>query len=256
MTTRQRLSAAFGALAFLVLVAALLGLNTASNSSSAFSRYVNGSAYRMELANSLLDATHARAIAARNLVLVSDNARLAVERRQVESAHQAVTERLAELRKSAAGDESPKVKELIEAIATVEAKYGPVALDIVDKAVKGEREAAIAKMNAECTPLLEALVKAAGEYLRFSTQAGHAEVNDAEQAYARAKLMLIGALLVALVGAAAMAVVIPRGLMRALGGEPADLAQIARNISDGDLSPLKTGDSAVRSRCTCSDTPE
>lgn len=176
MTTRQKLISAFVALAILVLLTALLGLRTASNEHKSFSGYINGPAKRMELANHLLDASNARAIAARNLVLLTDAAEVAAAKEAVAKAHAAVQDHLLALRASAAEASDPKVKEMVEAIAAIEARYGPVAQDIVAKASRGERDAAVAKMNAECNPLLASLTKAGDAYLDDSGQRGKEEV--------------------------------------------------------------------------------
>jgi methyl-accepting chemotaxis protein len=238
MNTRQKLISAFVALAILVLLTALLGLRTASNEHESFSGYIGGPAKRMELANHLLDASNARAIAARNLVLLTDAAQVAAAKDAVAKAHAAVQDNLSALRKSAAEAADPKVKDMVEAIAAIEAKYGPVALDIVAKASRGERDAAIAKMNAECNPLLAALTKAGDDYLDYSSQRGKEEVARAADAFATAKLLLIAALVLAAATAVVLAVLIPRNLMRALGAEPTDLSQAAQRIADGDLSPV------------------
>jgi len=165
MKTQHKLLAAFGVLALLVLVTSGLGLRAATTSHHAFSDYVDGAAYRMSLANHVLDATNARAIAARNLVLMDDPARLAAEKEAVARTHKAVGEYLAKLSESATKSADPNVRDLIKAIVDVESRYGPVALDIVAKATGGDRAAAIAKMNAECLPLLAALLKAGETYL-------------------------------------------------------------------------------------------
>jgi methyl-accepting chemotaxis protein-1 (serine sensor receptor) len=238
LKTQNKLLMAFGALALLVLITSMLGLRTASTTNEAFDGYVHGPAYRMALANHVIDATNARAIAARNLVLTNDAARLAAEKEAVTKAHQAVQDNLAKLRESASHVDDPKVKELVDAIAAVEANYGPVALDIVSKATTGEREAAIAKMNAQCQPLLTALLAAAQTYLEYGASRADAEVQRAGTAYADARWVLIAALVTAFGVALALGVLIPRNLMRSLGAEPADLSLAAKRIADGDLSPV------------------
>ena len=238
MKTRTLLLYAFGALAALVLVTALLGLRTAASSNDAFDNYVHGPAERMALANKVLIAANARAIAARNMVLSADQQRLEVEKVAVSKAHGEVQSQLAELKKRVAEAADSKAKELLDAIVAVEAKYGPVALDIVAKAAGGERDAAIAKMNAECQPLLTALLAAGDAYLAYGAQRGHQLTEEAQDSYAIARMVLIGALLLALATAVGLGAFIPRHLMRALGAEPDQLGSAARKIAQGDLGPI------------------
>jgi methyl-accepting chemotaxis protein-1 (serine sensor receptor) len=46
----------------------------------------------------------------------------------------------------------------------VEASYAPVALSILDLTARGEHDAAVAKLNAECVPLLARLDTAMDDY--------------------------------------------------------------------------------------------
>jgi methyl-accepting chemotaxis protein len=246
MNTRKKLLLAFGAMALLVLLTALLGLRTASNASQAFDGYVRGSGERMALANQVINATNARAIAARNLVLATDPVRVTAEKEAVAQAHAAVQDRLARLQERASQATDPKVKEMIAAIAAVEAKYGPVALDIVAKAAAGDRDAAIAKMNAQCQPLLTALLQAADEYLLYGQQQGAQEAESAASAYAAARWVLLATLVLAVGAAAALGLFITRSLMRSLGAEPDALSLAAQRIAEGDLGPVSGGETAAR----------
>jgi methyl-accepting chemotaxis protein-1 (serine sensor receptor) len=244
MNTRQKLLACFSALACLVLLTALLGLQAASTSHSAFAGYVAGAAYRMDMANHVIDEVNARAVAARNLVLSGDAATLAKEKAAVTKAHEQVGVYLERLKASAAQSANPKVVELVNAIVAVEAKYGPVALNIVAKATSGEREAAITQMNAECRPLLAALLAAAEGYLAYGAQTAKDEVARAGQANAVARTVLLGTLVAAFGTALALGLWIPRKLMFALGAEPADLSEAARRIAKGDLGMVPGADAA------------
>jgi methyl-accepting chemotaxis protein len=69
-------------------------------------------------------------------------------------------------------------------------------------------------------------------------------VQSAGEEYATARWVLLGTLLLAVGIAAALGVLIPRSLMRALGAEPADLGLAAQRIADGDLSPMPGADRA------------
>ncbi len=238
MNTKQKLLAGFGALACLVLVTALLGLRTAATSNSAFAGYVEGAAYRMEQANHALDAVNARAVAARNLMLTTDAAALAAELEAVGRAHKEVVDYLEKLKASAVQSPDPKVRELIANIVAIEAKYGPVALDIVAKAKAGERDAAVAKMNAECRPLLASLVRATDAYLDYGGEMAKQEVDRAASSYSTARVALLAALVIAIGAALGLGVLIPRSLMRALGAEPQMLSGAARRIAEGDLGTV------------------
>ncbi len=245
-TVRRKLGLAFGGLALLVALVAILAVRGLSDAHEQFVTFIDGVNARALLANDIRTAVDRRAIAARNLVLVTEPADLESEHAAVVAAHQDVQARLAQLRQmSAAPGVSPKARELVAEIDRVEKAYGPVALNIVDLAMKLKTEEAIASIKADCRPLLAALVKASDDYRDYT--AGHARqtIAEAGAAYATQRAVLVGACLLAFVAAAVAGVLITRSLQRALGAEPADLGQAAQLIASGDLAAVRGADAAV-----------
>jgi methyl-accepting chemotaxis protein-1 (serine sensor receptor) len=239
MSVRARLIAAFGALCLLMLAVAGLSLNALSDANGRFESYVRGIAARAATAQGVRTAVDRRAIAVRNLVLVTRPEDLAAEKTAVLQAHQDVQSRLAKLDDMARAPEVPEeVRAMIGAIDRVEQGYGPVATAIVDLALQGKRDDAIAKMNDDCRPRLAALVKAADEYQAFTqARADHLIANGAA-AYSQQRNWLIAACVAAALAAAGFGLLITRSLTRALGAEPAELSAAARRVADGELGPV------------------
>ncbi|MEK6419050.1 MAG: methyl-accepting chemotaxis protein, partial [Burkholderia gladioli] len=105
-------------------------------------------------------------------------------------------------------------------------------------------DAAIDEIATKCRPLLNALIKATNAY-QASTHAREAQlVQDAEDRFAMQRNLLIGICLAAIVLATLAGLLITRRLMRALGAEPTDLAEVTHRVSAGDLSPVPGGDAA------------
>jgi methyl-accepting chemotaxis protein-1 (serine sensor receptor) len=240
MTVRARLALAFGGLAALLLLVAGLSLNALGNANERFETYVNGINARANAAAHVRTAVDRRAIAARNLVLLTQAAELAEEKTQVLRAHEDVQTNLAQLNKliASATDASDKARSLIAEIDRIERAYGPVALSIVELALNGKQPEAIAKMNAECRPLLAALVKASSDYAEYTESHAQQLTQAAAAQYASQRNVLVAACVLAFVAAAAAGLLITRSLTRALGAEPAELSRAAQRVAEGDLSPI------------------
>ncbi len=240
MTVRGKLTLAFGGLAALVLLVAGLSLKSLADSNEQFVDYVHGINARALTAASVRAAVDRRAIAARNLVLVSKPEDLATENAAVVKAHEDVQQNLGKLNKMVAEATNlpERARTLLEAIAKVEKDYGPVALAIVKFANDGKRDEAINKMNTECRPLLAALIKASDEYQAFTEGRAVESTDAAAAAYAMQRNLLIAACLVALTAAVTAGILITRSLTRALGAEPGELGSIAQRVAEGDLSPV------------------
>ena len=248
LTVRGKLTAAFGGLAALVLLVAGLSLKAISDGNERFVGYVTGLNARATLASEVLTAIDRRAIAARNLVLVTTPEDLQVEKALVTKAHEDVQDRLAKLKKmiSEASDSSDKARSLIGEMDKIESAYSPVALAIVNLALNKKHDEAIAKMNKECRPLLAAMIKASNDYRDYTESRAEARTAEAAASYSVQRNILVLACLVAFAAAAIAGVLITRGLTRALGAEPAELGHAAQKIASGDLSPVAGAASAPK----------
>ncbi|MDH4464602.1 MAG: methyl-accepting chemotaxis protein, partial [Acidovorax sp.] len=184
-------------------------------------------------------AVDRRAIAARNLVLATKPSEREVEKIAVTKAHEDVQSLLARLKKSAsAAGVSADERKQIDDIEKTEQAYGPVALRIVDLALRDQREEAITRINDECRPLLSALVERVGKYEATVEAATEKLIQASEAEFAEQRNFLIGFALVAMVLAVLCGFSITRSVMRALGAEPAALSEAARKVAEGDLSGI------------------
>lgn len=246
MTVRSKLAWAFGSLTAVVLVVSAIAVRALGAGHSDFASFVGETSVRLALTNEALDATNARAVAARNLVLVTSPSDRDAEKAAVTKAHEKVVSTLAKLKELLA--KTPGVTErerqLFAEIERVESRYGPVALDIVNLALTDKRDEAIGKMNSNCRPLLASLIKAANDYLAYGQSQAEEEVQKAQYAYETNRNLLVSACLFAVVAAIWLAFAITRNLIRALGAEPAELSLAAQRVAQGDLGPVAQANGA------------
>ena len=245
LSVRGKLTLAFGALSTLIALVSGLAIWNLNAASERFANFVEGVNARLLLSYEVRVAVQERAIGARDLVnAASEQDRQAIQA-EVTRAHQEVGAKLAQLVKLTADASVPKEdRGMVNRIQEVETQYAPVALGIVDLAVKGEREQAVARMNSDCRPLLAALGKAAQDYRDRTVARSEALVQEARADYEQQRNLLIAGCLLTFGLAVGAGVLITRSITRALGAEPQDLGQVARRVADGDLSPLPGADQA------------
>lgn len=166
MKIHTKLTTTFAVLAVIVLVVSAVSLQSLADANHHFTQYVHGLMARGEVAQKFRRAVDERAIAVRNLVLVNKPADLETEKGRVTDAHARVVQQLALLKDmlNKATDASDKDRALVVDMDKTEAIYTPLALSIVNLALKDKRDEAIAKMNDECRPLLAALIKTSDAY--------------------------------------------------------------------------------------------
>ncbi|MFG7210234.1 methyl-accepting chemotaxis protein [Burkholderia pseudomallei] len=254
MTVSTKLTLAFGALVGLVLLVSVLALHALGDANDRFASYVSGISARAEAAEQVRTAVDRRAIAARNLVLVTKPADVELEKAAVTQAEDDVQAHLRRLKEllSSASDGNDKARGLVADIDRVEAQYGPVALAIVNAALNNRHDEAITMMNDQCRPLLAQLVKATNAYSEYTRGRAQEMVRESADHYASQRLLLVSLCAAAIGAAVIAAILIARGLMRALGAEPATLGDVTRRVANGDLSPVAGAQTAPSGRVLAS----
>ncbi|MEZ0606148.1 methyl-accepting chemotaxis protein [Paraburkholderia sp. IW21] len=233
LTIKTKLIAGFGMLSLLVVAVSGLSLKALSDSTDGFSNFVHGINARADMAVQVRTAVDRRAIAARNLVLVTKPQDLDIEKADVTRAHEDVQADLKKLNGMTANatDTSEKARNLVAEINRVESEYGPVALNIVNLALAGKRDEAIVEMDNHCRPLLAALIRATDAYADYTHTRQEQLINDYATHYENQRNLLIAICLIALALAVSACVVITR----AVTGPLRFAIDVARTVSEGDL---------------------
>ncbi|MGM9490767.1 methyl-accepting chemotaxis protein [Ideonella sp. YS5] len=246
LTVRMQLTLAFATLAALVLGVSLLSLYDLRQLNETFSYIVSQAGDQEHQAIEVRSAANKRALAVRNLVLLSDPAEREKEMAAINRATEDLNAALRALQASLAREvvPDPKDQELMARIEDIEKAYEPVAAGIARLVTAGQRDEAIAKMNKECRPLLDALRAATGDFVARSQKQTKELVEDSAASYAAQRLLLIGLSLAAVAAATALGWWITRRLLAALGAEPAALNEVALRVADGDLGPIQGADAA------------
>ena len=233
LTVRAKLSLAFAGLSLAVVLISLLALRTLNEANNRFEDFARGIIARSDSAHMVRESVDLRAVSARNLVLVTKAEDVELEKVTVLAAHADVGKHLAELNKLAAQEGvSDKARQLIAEISRIEGLYGPVALSIVDLALKKDTAAAIAKMNDECRPLLAQLIKASVAYSDFTASSVTKLIDGDSADYRLQRNSLLAGCLVVVAAAALAGMFITRSITRPIN----EAVQIAESVAGGDLT--------------------
>jgi methyl-accepting chemotaxis protein len=230
----------FGLMMVLVVIISLLGLRSLIESNARFTNYVNGVDELGSIATEFQAAVSLRAIAARNLVLVTKEADFEAEKNLVSKSHDRVGELLVKLSANLekTDEDSPKFRELIGRLNEIERQYGPVALKIVGLALGGQTEEAIQRMNDECRPLLTQLLATTNALFDEIDLRSHQLQDEAVAQYEWNRNILIGVVILALAISISACMVLAWGMKKMLGAQPDVLSRVAKRVAAGDLSPV------------------
>ncbi|OLU26283.1 methyl-accepting chemotaxis protein [Pseudomonas sp. PA15(2017)] len=237
LSTRTTLSLSYAVLVLLLLLVAGASLYQLSAVNDSFSRYINGLDHRAKLASLLANASKERAIALRNLVLITDHGERNAQRSAINAANELVTRELDALGREIDRDPdvSPAARNLFNDIKAIEQRYEPVALRIAEHVFAGEDAVAIAMISQQCTPLLNNLTQAINAYLTYTENVAGEQLAQNDANYRQQRNLLIGIAMFSALLAVLLGHLITRGLLRALGAEPSDLDRLAQQVAEGDL---------------------
>ena len=230
---RTKLLLSFALLAAVVLLVSALALRSLGRANDRLTEYLHSVAQRERLANDIRDAATRRAIAARNLVLVTTPADRELENAAVNQSHAAMNKSVKALKDAvvAATDATASDRALLATIEKVDADYAPVALAIVGMALDNQREAAIEKMNRDCRPLLAALMGASTAFIERQQVEAQQRVDAAAASFAADRMTLIGVCVVAALSAIALGWLLARAVTQPLNRAVA----LAEAVAAGDL---------------------
>ena len=234
LRVKTKLMLGFACVAAIVLLVSALSLHSLGASNDRFSSYLAGVGTRERLATELRGAAMRRAIAARNLVLVTEAKDVEIEKTAVLKADADVDAAVAALKTAVAQapDITDRDRVLLAEIDRVEALYSVIAHDIVGKALGSQKDAAITRMNLDCRPTLVALLKATDDYIAYDQDLARQRVKAAEDSYAHERLVMTSvcgaAVLVALALGWVLAAAVTRPLERCV--------VLAEAVAGGDLS--------------------
>jgi methyl-accepting chemotaxis protein-1 (serine sensor receptor) len=211
----------------------LLALAALASTQARFDGHVDATSRLQSRAGQLLDAANARAIAARNMVLLPVGAERDREIREVGESHRKVQAVLGDLdRALASSGEQAELGKALQDIRDTEQRYGPVALAILALVEAGTQDEAIVRMNRDCRPLLRELLERVATFQARVLRQGEASRTASAEAYrdTRIRLLALGAAALAL--AATLAVTIGRAVVRPM----TRAVEAAHAIAGGDLA--------------------
>ena len=246
-TLKAKLIWAFSLLTGLLVTVSAISYHDEMEDFEVFHGFVTSVNARAQLAGEYRNAIDRRAVAARNLVLTSKPEEREAEKASATQANHDAINALARLEAAASKPGvPPEAKALIAEIAKLESTYEPIALNIVALGFQGQRDAAIEKINAECKPLLAALIEKTDRYQHLTRERSDKIVQAAEAELTSNIKFLVAFVLLAIVAAIAIATTILRSVHQALGADPSVLHDAAAKVAAGDLTRVEGAETAAQ----------
>ncbi|MBS1210123.1 MAG: methyl-accepting chemotaxis protein [Proteobacteria bacterium] len=246
MKLGTRLGLGFAAVLLLLAIVSAVSLVRLSDVTAETAEIVDDLMPKVVMSDEIVENILIQARALRNLLLSNDKR---VERTQLEI-DASVRKRNDELiDKIKPMINSPKGKELFEAMVDARAKFG-VTIDILisladSSSPKHDPAKATEYLFGDYTSTATAFVSATKKLADYQKELADESGKDAAEIAGTAKTIVLVLAITAILLGIGIALLITRGLLRQMGGEPDFAALVANKIARGDLSSvieLRAGD--------------
>lgn len=243
MTIGMRLGLGFGALTLLVVIGALVGIFRLASLNESMDHLLESDAQGSMLSLTLIAHVQETSAAMGRAVMADNNEVIQANLKQITSLHSATASTMKDL--SAVVHEDAD-RNALKQIQEAELAYTTAASKVMASIRDGDSDGARTALNDMAIRSAEgALLSALTTLNNIEKQAMEAAKLEAASTYRTGRSMLLGVAVVAAALAGVLGMLITNGLTRQLGGEPSMAAELAKNVSNGDLSvaiQLRPGD--------------
>ncbi|MYN42032.1 methyl-accepting chemotaxis protein [Duganella sp. FT109W] len=233
MKVGTRLGLGFGLVLVLLLLVAVLGVFNMSTIHAKLERIVNENVVKTELVNEMSESVHVVARVSRSVVLLTADADIRLEMEKVAKARATYNAALEQLDKLPAKSKGMAIRERIVGLQRV---ARPLNDKVFELALANKDDEATQILMQQAGPATQVWQEAMDEYAALQKANNQGDAAEASAAYQRARTLMLALSGLAIVVGAVAAVLIARGLLRQLGGEPDYAASIAGRIAAGDLT--------------------
>jgi methyl-accepting chemotaxis protein len=238
MKVATRLATGFGLVAALLAVVTVLGVERMSRIEDRMNEVINENNVEAKLAAAMDLTITERALALRNLILLSDEAEMQIEVKRIAAQEKKYAEADARLGEmfSAIQSTTPEEKALLQQIRQQSELAVPYIRKAEELILAKKSDEAYKLLRFEFRPVQKKWWELLRELTAFEEKLSAEAYAEAEKTYraARTLMLVFGSLALLVSGIAAF--LITRGLVKQLGGEPAYASEIANRIAAGDLA--------------------
>ena len=241
----KRLTLGFGLVCALILLILGEGLMSMAQVNGVLRTVVDSSVPKIDAAYTIEVQIAHQNLAVRDMLLASDPADRQKFQEVIAQTRSVATKNIELLDRLVV---EPKGKELLQKVKDQRAKYSAgrdalVALIMADKADKADEAKVF--LNKDLRPLQGAYSAAVIELVGFQTEAMDATAKIGDETSAQGRFLMLAFGVAAVLMAVGVGILITRSLLKELGGEPAEAADLARAVSQGDFTrtiAVKAGD--------------
>lgn len=233
MTVRTQLYLGFGVTLLFLLIVSVLSIVKVNSLDSAIQLLATDRFPKTVWANDIIDSAQEQARRLRNILLVDSEQKKMEHYAAMEKAEAIIQDREKKLKETI---HTAKGKELLDAMFVLEGKFDNMINRFKDAVKNGKQEEAKTFLLGEMTEEQTKYINSINAIIEYQNKLVEDEANEAEHAARNTKILISVLGAIALLLGLFITFVITRNLLKTLGIEPAELASVAEQVAQGDMS--------------------
>ncbi len=233
MKTGRRLGMGFGLVALLLVLISAICLWRLGEIGNGLDRVVNDRFPKSVIAGDIIAYVNSNARVTREMVLVDSKEEIDSRLRKIAENRKGITESFDKLVKAS---RSEKGKEILKEAIAARVAYRVPQDEVVKLILAGKKKEAAKVLLESLVPIQGAYIEAVGKVVRQQVEAVKTEGEVAKSLVTTTRALVIILVIIAVAIGAGVSYKFTRILTGQLGGEPDYIADIARRVSEGDLT--------------------
>jgi methyl-accepting chemotaxis protein len=232
MKVATRLALGFGLIVALLLVVSIVGTTRLAAMHDSTEFVINDGYAKVEISNETLRHALENGRDLRSMLIADSDAEIEELKQKIATARTRNNELLATLGKSLNTERGQELfRDANDKRGNVGPRYEPLY-----QLMKTDRAKAIDYMKTQFVPANNAYMASLQQLADYQVERMRDEVAESEAVYTETRTLVIALSVAAVLVAIGAGIVITRGLLGLLGGEPAYAAEVLRKVAEGDLS--------------------
>jgi len=227
-----RLSLGFGVVLFLLIVISVLSVLRLSTVSSATTLIMEDRYPKVQMSDDIIKNAIHNGRLLRGLLIASNESEAEALKQQVEQRRARNGELVKKLDEVLVAE---RARQLLKDVQDKRQQLGP-KYDRIYELAKADRARAIEYLKSDFAPVNDAYMAAADALGDYVTGQMKEAGDQAVETYVQTRNLVIGLSVLAVLAGAAIALVITRGLLKLLGGEPSYAAEVLEQVAVGDFT--------------------
>ncbi|MBE0361260.1 MULTISPECIES: methyl-accepting chemotaxis protein [Pseudoalteromonas] len=235
MTINMRLATGFGVILSMMLILTIIGISRVSLINNNITQMTDVNSVKQRYAINYRGSVHDRAIAVRDVVLITDQSDLSTvfnDIEELDAFYQTSSRAMSQLTANMSNEE----RSLIKKINQIEQRTQPLIKTIISAKKAGNLNQASSVLLTDARPAFTQWLNTINQFINLQEQANQMTTIETREVASSFRIWMILLTTLATLIGAGVAYVISQQIRNSVGGEPQEAAEVIALIAQGDLT--------------------